>query len=518
MKHNRRNTQIINEEVLVSQDEELVSTTDLRGVITYANDEFCKIAGYEETELVGKNHNIVRHPDMPAPAFKDLWDHLKQGNSWRGMVKNRCKDGRFYWVDAYVTPIVENNKIIGYQSVRIKPNEEMKQKAERLYAEINKGNSSVIKEQSAKQRFGLALLNVVIFFTLLWYLFGATPAVLFITALAIFIAIYKNELISSPKLSTALQQEFDSVSRLVYSGKGTHSVPHFHIGLAKAKSRTILGRFVDLSKNLQVIGHNLSSASSDALGNSEQQKFELTQVATAMNEMATTSVDIARNAAETLSIVEQTTEKCHEMHQQIDKNDHGINLLADNVSSTASSADQLQQEIDKVNGMMQEINGIAEQTNLLALNAAIEAARAGEQGRGFAVVADEVRSLSTRTQNSSEEIQSSISTMVKTVESWHRLIEQNIAQAKSCIEITQTSKSLMTNVNHLMDEVNDHSAQIATAAEEQGVVAEEINKNVQSANTLAELTYDNAKSVGDKASEIKESLDYVEIITKAFKG
>ena len=119
MKQNRRNSELINEEVLFEDNEELVSTTDLRGVTTYANDIFCQIAGYEESELIGKNHNIVRHPDMPAAAFKDMWDHLKQGNSWRGVVKNKCKDGRYYWVDAYVTPIIENGKVTGYQSVRV---------------------------------------------------------------------------------------------------------------------------------------------------------------------------------------------------------------------------------------------------------------------------------------------------------------------------------------------------------------------------------------------------------------
>ena len=117
---NRRNQQLINEEVSFSAEQELVSTTDLRGVITYANPAFCAVAGYSEAELVGKNHNLVRHPDMPAAAFADMWQHLKQGQSWRGMVKNRCKDGRYYWVDAYVTPIYQQQQLVGYQSVRVK--------------------------------------------------------------------------------------------------------------------------------------------------------------------------------------------------------------------------------------------------------------------------------------------------------------------------------------------------------------------------------------------------------------
>src|SRR5690606_3807440 len=113
---NRRNQQLINEEVSFSAEQELVSTTELRGVITYANPAFCLVAGFTSEELIGKNHNIVRHPDMPAAAFTDLWQKLKQGQSWRGLVKNRCKDGRYYWVDAFVTPIYQQQKLVGYQS------------------------------------------------------------------------------------------------------------------------------------------------------------------------------------------------------------------------------------------------------------------------------------------------------------------------------------------------------------------------------------------------------------------
>ena len=112
----KRGQNTINEEV--SFTDELVSTTDLRGVITYANERFCEVAGFTLEELLGKNHNIVRHPSMPKAAFGDLWSHLKEGEAWRGAVKNRCKDGRYYWVDAFVTPTYENGKKIGYQSVR----------------------------------------------------------------------------------------------------------------------------------------------------------------------------------------------------------------------------------------------------------------------------------------------------------------------------------------------------------------------------------------------------------------
>ena len=148
---NRRNQQLINEEVRFDAGQELVSTTDLRGVITYANPAFCQVSGFSEQELVGKNHNLVRHPDMPAAAFADLWQKLKQGQSWRGIVKNRCKDGRYYWVDAFVTPIYHDNKLIGYQSVRVKPDANMVQRAQANYPAMLQGKTP----SDWRSRFGL---------------------------------------------------------------------------------------------------------------------------------------------------------------------------------------------------------------------------------------------------------------------------------------------------------------------------------------------------------------------------
>jgi aerotaxis receptor len=96
----------------------LVSRTDLKGITTYANDTYVEISGFTREELLGKSHNVVRHPDMPPQAFKQLWDTIKAGRPWRGVVKNRCKNGDYYWVDGTVVPVMENDQIVGYMSVR----------------------------------------------------------------------------------------------------------------------------------------------------------------------------------------------------------------------------------------------------------------------------------------------------------------------------------------------------------------------------------------------------------------
>jgi len=130
------NTPVSQRERTYGDDVTITSLTDLKGIITYANRDFVDISGFTEEELIGKNHNVVRHPDMPPSAFQDLWDTLKKGHSWRGIVKNRCKNGDHYWVDAYVTPVYEGDKVVGYQSVRSRPARHQVEAAEQLYARL----------------------------------------------------------------------------------------------------------------------------------------------------------------------------------------------------------------------------------------------------------------------------------------------------------------------------------------------------------------------------------------------
>ena len=121
----------------------LVSRTDLKGIVTYANDAFVELSGFTREELIGKNHNLVRHPDMPPQAFEDLWRTVKAGLPWRGIVKNRAKDGDHYWVDAFVVPVRENDQTVGYMSVRQQPSREAVQEAETLYRKLNESKASL---------------------------------------------------------------------------------------------------------------------------------------------------------------------------------------------------------------------------------------------------------------------------------------------------------------------------------------------------------------------------------------
>lgn len=137
----RNNQPVTQREVELKEDDFLVSRTDTKGRITYANPAFIDISGFEYAELVGAPHNLIRHPDMPPAAFENLWQTLQAGETWRGLVKNRCKNGDHYWVDASVTPISEGEQVVGYTSVRVQASRDAIEQAERAYADIREGRN-----------------------------------------------------------------------------------------------------------------------------------------------------------------------------------------------------------------------------------------------------------------------------------------------------------------------------------------------------------------------------------------
>ena len=137
-------------EYVLNDIDSLISTTDLNGQITHVNSDFIRITGYAKDELIGVAHNIVRHPDMPVEVFEDMWASFKAGRPWSGIVKNRCKNGSFYWVIANATPLYENNEWIGYMSVRTKASAEQIKLASTAYQSIRAGNVAKLKIQDGK--------------------------------------------------------------------------------------------------------------------------------------------------------------------------------------------------------------------------------------------------------------------------------------------------------------------------------------------------------------------------------
>ncbi|HEY9199535.1 MAG TPA: methyl-accepting chemotaxis protein [Gammaproteobacteria bacterium] len=174
----RINEPVTNNEIFMNDGEMLVSKTDLKGIITYANDAFIRISGFSESELLGAPHNLVRHPDMPKEAFLDLWNTIKAGRPWVGMVKNRAKSGDHYWVKANVTPLIENGTVTGYMSVRNKPSRTEIEAAQALYTQINAGKVSLFSKSPAQRLNVFAHMRI-------WQKMMVTAAALLLPMLAL---------------------------------------------------------------------------------------------------------------------------------------------------------------------------------------------------------------------------------------------------------------------------------------------------------------------------------------------
>lgn len=496
----RRDQKIIDEEVTFGEDDELVSTTDVKGRITYANRHFCQVAGYEPQELLGKNHNIVRHPDMPKAAFKDLWSNLQAGHPWRGAVKNLCKDGRYYWVDAFVTPLFENGQLVGYQSVRRRLEPQIRANASAAYQAINRGKNvdrSIYLQRNARL-FSFALLTVLVALLSVF----VSPWLAFLTLVLPFVLFYE-ELVKTPGYVDSLKQSFDSVSRLVYCGNDGVSVLQFRDRMYEGKVRTILGRVLDSTVELDSCSDALRGAAHQAKDGVEKESRELEQVATAVEEMSVTINEVANNTSQTAGQVKQAFDNCAQATNAMNFTMDQVTTLADEVKKSADSANELAVEAERIGNIMQEIQGIADQTNLLALNAAIEAARAGEHGRGFSVVADEVRALSSRTHSATEQIQSSISEIQSTLLNWSNVMEKGNQAAQSCLDETRRTQDIVNLVNDELNEIADLATQISAASEEQSMVSAEISRNITNINEASQENLHQATLVESEADDIQ---------------
>jgi methyl-accepting chemotaxis protein len=455
---------------------------------------------------------------MPKAAFEDLWTKLKRGDSWRGMVKNKCKNGDFYWVDAYVTPLYENNKIKGYQSVRTKPSENQKKKAQQYYDKLN--NRKSIPDFSAntnlKRVIGIIFITLS-FITNLMFANSLISSVSLITCIGLLYIIFYEELIRFPNAVAKAKSSFDSPSRIIYSGKGLISIITYPIELYKAKVKTILGRSSDSGRTLVRVATELEKLSSEMLEGIHLENEHLTQLATAITQMSATINEVSSNTTLTHDKVINIQSDCKNGIEIINLNQNKITNLTNDVENAATNAISLVADVSKISTFMSEIQGIADQTNLLALNAAIEAARAGEKGRGFAVVADEVRTLASRTQDATVQIHTSVDGLQTTLKKWSEVMLVSKGNAEECSEDTVKIKQAMYSIIDNVNDVSDMTAQIATAAEEQSVVADEINRSTSTINDISTHNAQLAQKVHSSGHDVNENAKLIDDLSQTFK-
>jgi aerotaxis receptor len=484
----RKNLPVTDTEKTFSKTQKLISATDLRGKILHCNDAFVEVSGFSRDELIGQPHNIVRHPDMPPEAYENMWSHLKAGRPWMGLVKNRCKNGDFYWVSAYVTPVTSNGDVVGYESVRSCPDREDVERAATLYANIRSGRTGtpVWRRFAPNTLFLTAVfIAALILFLLGQQMISEIVLAVGVVAYAIWVNISKRRLIQS--ITDLMGKTFtDDLAARSYTDDdlqlGRIKVA---VKAQQAHLDAVLTRIEDSAGSVRAGAMQGLEITYEAQETLRKQQAETEQVAAAVHEMSQTIAEVSANVQQTAEKAESASEFAYRGTAVVAQTRESIQNLKTTVHGISESVGELSAESGKIAGAAKIIEDIAEQTNLLALNAAIEAARAGEHGRGFAVVADEVRSLAKRTQESTREIHGIIETLLTRSSESVKVAEQGNEAADEGLERMLEAEETLNQITESVGTIADMAGQMAAAVEEQAQVSDQINEQVEHISVLA---------------------------------
>ncbi|MCH7697088.1 MAG: methyl-accepting chemotaxis protein [Proteobacteria bacterium] len=486
-----------------------------------------KVSGFSEDELRGQRHDIVRHPDMPQAVFKDLWDTLQSGESWLGVVKNRCKNGDNYWVDAYVSPIKEKGKITEYQSVCTKVDKEVVARAEAVYKALNEDKTiAALKKPPVSQRtklfagFCLALLPVVVTSLI------NVPVIYTLLVASVFASLawglttwLTRPLYRSRKMAQQIIGNKDyRLAKYVYGGSlNEFATIELALRVAQAERHAIVARVDDAATTVFEASINLVTNTEHATGEIDKLHAQTNMIAVAMNELSATSNEIAKNAQTAADATTRANEETQSSWSIVDCTVSAIKNLAGEVGNAATVIEELEEDSQSIGEVITAIREITDQTNLLALNAAIEAARAGEHGRGFAVVADEVRTLAKKTQESTGEINGIIEKLQARTKNAVGVMQQGRAEAEKSVELAEQVEQSLTAINNSVQTASNMVQQIAMASKEHTIVAEEMNVNITAIKNHADETVAASKRSEGSSMEVANQAMRMQRLAEHFK-
>jgi len=560
----RINKPTTNEEYVLRECAAIVSRTNLKGVITDCNDEFIEASGFSRDELIGQPHNLVRHPDVPPAAFRDLWDTVRRGRPWVGIVKNRRKNGGFYWVHASVTPLPTGD---GYSSVRTKPTNDEIASAEALYKRLTNDESIRLLEgtivgagvlsrihlkiKSLSITNKLRLIGVISNLFLLGSFFVGAQAIItnaseslsieqkleillshshFHLLVVILVSSFAITSVMTTYIINRLNRSLKDAgqaTKAIASGDLVRPMPPTgtdEIGTLLAQIAIMRNSLHELiatiRQNVDVLENSSQELTQAAISNanaSEAQSTSATSMASTVEQLSVSVDMVEENAKQAYTATQVSFNRSSEGAQIINEAADVIERIAESVHSTAETIRDLESYSVQISSITSVIKEIADQTNLLALNAAIEAARAGEQGRGFAVVADEVRKLAERTSNSTEEISAMISKIQRGTQRAAVEMEAAVDRVGDGVNLARQAGDSMVQIQQDATLVMNSVEEISGALQEQVSAAREIAQRVEQIATVSESSSSVASETAASAQRLEALSHRLHNVTTVFR-